>query len=310
MSDYDYIQNKRNMIVGAFVIVGVLVFAYMVFLFGELPVTVTKFTSYSGKVRFPFAPGVQENTPIRYCGYQIGRVTYVAPPEQFLDKSGRAIPQVTVEMAIDRKYSEIPANVKVKLGKRGMGSSYIDLITEPMTKEELEKLEPKYLRQGMLLQGLDSSGAEFELIPPELQNKIDTFFVKVTALTDNLNTVVGDVNNQQNFKKTLANLSKATEESITTLQQIREFSQTGKEKVAAVSDSVMQTSEELGETLVELRRTLNKINSGEGTVGKLINDGKLYDNLVDSSEELKAALEKMKKTFQKTSEKGIKVSVF
>jgi phospholipid/cholesterol/gamma-HCH transport system substrate-binding protein len=310
MSDYDYIQNKRNMIVGAFVIVGVLVFAYMVFLFGELPVTVTKFTSYSVKVRFPFAPGVQENTPIRYCGYQIGRVTYVAPPEQFLDKSGRAIPQVTVEMAIDRKYSEIPANVKVKLGKRGMGSSYIDLITEPMTKEELEKLEPKYLRQGMLLQGLDSSGAEFELIPPELQNKIDTFFVKVTALTDNLNTVVGDVNNQQNFKKTLANLSKATEESITTLQQIREFSQTGKEKVAAVSDSVMQTSEELGETLVELRRTLNKINSGEGTVGKLINDGKLYDNLVDSSEELKAALEKMKKTFQKTSEKGIKVSVF
>jgi len=310
MSDYDYIQNKRNMIVGAFVIVGVLVFAYMVFLFGELPVTVTKFTSYSVKVKFPFAPGVQENTPIRYCGYQIGRVTYVAPPAQFLDINGRAIPQVTVEMAIDRKYSEIPANVKVKLGKRGMGSSYIDLITEPMTKEELEKLEPKYLRQGMLLQGLDSSGADFELIPPELQNKIDTFFVKVTALTDNLNTVVGDVNNQQNFKKTLANLSKATEESITTLQQIREFSQTGKEKMATVSDSVMQTSEELGETLIELRRTLNKINSGEGTVGKLINDGKLYDNLVDSSEELKAALEKMKKTFNKTSEKGIKVSVF
>jgi len=310
MSDYDYIQNKRNMIVGAFVIVGVLVFAYMVFLFGELPVTVTKFTSYSVKVKFPFAPGVQENTPIRYCGYQIGRVTYVAPPAQFLDINGRAIPQVTVEMAIDRKYSEIPANVKVKLGKRGMGSSYIDLITEPMTKEELEKLEPKYLRQGMLLQGLDSSGADFELIPPELQNKIDTFFVKVTALTDNLNTVVGDANNQQNFKKTLANLSKATEESITTLQQIREFSQTGKEKMATVSDSVMQTSEELGETLIELRRTLNKINSGEGTVGKLINDGKLYDNLVDSSEELKAALEKMKKTFNKTSEKGIKVSVF
>ena len=310
MSDYDYIQNKRNMIVGAFVVVGVLIFAYMVFLFGELPVTVTKFTSYSVTVRFTFAPGVQENTPIRYCGYQIGRVTYVAPPTPFPDSSGRTVHQVTVEMSIDRKYSTVPGNVKARLGKRGMGSSYIDLITEPITEEELAKLEPKYLRQGMLIPGLDSSAAEFELIPPELQNKIDTFFVKVTTLTDNLNTIVGDTNNQQNLKKTLANLSKATEESVATLQQIREFSQTGKEKLASVSDSVMQTSEELGETLIELRRILNKINSGEGTVGKLINDGKLYENLLDSSEELKASLDKLKKTLNKTSEKGIKVSVF
>ncbi len=310
MSDYDYLQNRRNMIVGAFVIVGVLVFAYMVFLFGELPVTVTKLTSYSIKVGLPFAPGVQENTPVRYCGYQVGRVTYVGPPMPFEDEDDKFTHQVTVDMSIDRKYSTIPSNAKARLGKRGMGSSYIDLITEPMTAEELDKLEPKFLQQGMLIQALDGSAGEFELIPPELQNKIDTFFVKVTTLTDNLNTIVGDINNQQNLKKTLANLSKATEESVTTLQQIKEFSQTGKEKMASVSESVTQTSEELGETLIELRRTLNKINSGQGTVGKLINDDKLYENLVDSSEELKAALEKMKKTFNKTSKKGIKVSVF
>ncbi|MGA2916071.1 MAG: MlaD family protein [Sedimentisphaerales bacterium] len=304
MSDYDYLQNKRNMIVGAFVIVGVLVFAYMVFLFGELPVAVTKFTSYTINVRFPFAPGVQENTPIRYCGYQIGLVTKVEPPTLFKDKDGRLTPQVTVEMAIDRKYDNIPANVTVKLGKRGMGSSYIELSSAPLVADEVQK----FLQPGVTLQG--ESGGGSEILPEELQDKIDTFFGKAATLMDNLNVVVGDANNQQNLKKSLANLSKATEESITTLQEIKEFSQTGKEKLASVSDSVMQTSEELGETLIELRRTINKINSGEGTVGKLINDDKLYNNLVDSSEELKAAIEKMKKTFQKTSEKGIKVSVF
>jgi phospholipid/cholesterol/gamma-HCH transport system substrate-binding protein len=296
------------MIVGAFVIVGVLVFAYMVFLFGELPVAVTKFTSYTINVKFPFAPGVQENTPIRYCGYQIGLVTNVMPPMPFQDKNGKFIPQVTVEMAIDRKYSNIPANVKIKLGKRGMGSSYIDLSSLPMAPEEFDKLEPKFLQNGMSLQG--ESGGGSDLLPEELQDKIDTFFTKVTILADNLNVIVGDANNQQNLKSSLANLSKATEESITTLQQIREFSQTGKEKLVSVSDSVTQTSEELGETLIELRRTINKINSGEGTVGKLINDDKLYNNLVDSSEELKAALEKLTKTLNKTSEKGLKVSVF
>jgi phospholipid/cholesterol/gamma-HCH transport system substrate-binding protein len=308
MSDYDSIQNKRNMIVGAFVIVGVLVFAYMVFLFGELPVTVTKFTSYTVKVRFPFAPGVQKKTPVQYCGYQIGKVTNVEPPMPFQDKDGRFTHQVAVEMAISRDYSSIPANVKVKLLKRGMGSSYIELRTAPITAKEFDTLEPKFLRQGMILQG--ESGVISELLPEDLQDKVDSFFTKVTVLVDNLNVVIGDANNQQNLKKSLANLSKATEESVATLQEIREFSQTGKQKLASVSDSVMQTSEELGETLIELRRILNKINSGEGTVGKLITDGKLYENLLDSSEELKESLKKMKKTLEKTSEKGIQVKIF
>jgi phospholipid/cholesterol/gamma-HCH transport system substrate-binding protein len=296
------------MIVGAFVIVGVLVFAYMVFLFGELPVTVTKFTSYTVKVRFPFAPGVQKSTPVQYCGYQIGKVTYVEPPMPFQDKDGRFTHQVMVEMAISRDYSSIPANVKVKLLKRGMGSSYIELRTAPITAKEFDALEPKFLRHGMILQG--ESGVISELLPEDLQDKVDSFFTKVTVLVDNLNVVIGDANNQQNLKKSLANLSKATEESVATLQEIREFSQTGKQKLASVTESVMQTSEELGETLIELRRILNKINSGEGTVGKLITDGKLYENLLDSSEELKESLKKMKKTLEKTSEKGIQVKIF
>jgi phospholipid/cholesterol/gamma-HCH transport system substrate-binding protein len=308
MSDYDYIQQKRNMIVGAFVIVGVIVFIYMVFLFGELPVTMSKFTSYTIKVRFPYAPNVQENTPVNYCGYHIGRVTYVSPPTQFPGKDDRFIHQVTVEIAIDRKYFDIPANVKVKLLRRGMGSSYIELSTIPMTAEQISALEPKFLTDGMILQG--EGGAGSELLSEDLQNKIDTFFTKVTILADNLNIVIGDANNQQNLKNSLANLSKATEESVATLQEIREFSQTGKEKLVSVSESVMQTSEEMGETLIELRRVLNKINSGEGTVGKLINDGKLYENLVDSSEELKLSLEKLTKTLNKTSEKGIQVKIF
>ncbi len=308
MSDYDYLQNKRNMIVGAFVIVGVLVFAYMVFLFGELPVAVTELTSFSVTARFAFAPGVQETTPVRYCGYQIGKVTQVDPPAMFVNEKGQSNAQVTVKISIDRKY-KIPSNVKARLGKRGMGSSYVDLIPQQMDEQELEKLEPKFLANGMTLEVIQTTG-DSDLIPSEMQDRINTFFAKAATLMDNLNTITGDANNQKNLKNTLANLSKATEDSISTLQSIKEFSQMGKEKLVSVSDSVTQTSEELGETLIELRRTINKINSGQGTVGKLINDDRLYENLVDSSEELKVAIEKMKKTFQKTSEKGIKVSVF
>lgn len=308
MSDYDCIQQRRNMIVGAFVIVGVCVFIYMVFLFGELPVVAAKLTSYEVKVRFPSAPGIEKSTPVQYCGYPIGKVTNVSPPARFRDEQGEYRYQVLVDMAISNDYNAIPSNVRIKLFRRGMGSSYIELSTAPMTEAQLQTLEPKYITGGMVLQGENGTGSE--LIPEDLQEKFKTFFSKVTVLVDNVNTIVGDEQNKTNLKNTLANLSKVTEESIATLQQIKEFSQTGKEKLSSVSDSVTKTSEELGETLIEVRRVLNKINSGQGTVGKLINDDKLYENLVDSSEELKAALEKMKKLLDKTSEKGIQVKMF
>ncbi len=166
-----------------------------------------------------------------------------------------------------------------------------------MTTADINALETKYIKQGMVLQG--SRGGGNDLIPEDLQNDIKGFVGKITILVDNLNQIVGDQQNKTNLKNTLANVSKATEESITTLQRIREFSQSG-----------TKTSEELGETLIELRRILNKVNNGQGTVGKLVNDDKLYNNLVDSSEELKVAIEKLKKTLDKTSEKGIQVKIF
>jgi hypothetical protein len=74
--------------------------------------------------------------------------------------------------------------------------------------------------------------------------------VKISTLVDNVNVVVGDPNNQANLKSTLANLSKATEESITTLQSVRQFSDTANDKVVVVSD-------QLGATLIEIQRLVN-----------------------------------------------------
>jgi phospholipid/cholesterol/gamma-HCH transport system substrate-binding protein len=307
MSDYDVIQQKRNMIVGAFVIVGICVFVYMVFLFGELPVMTAKYTSFTITVLFPNAPGVDVSTPVQYCGYPVGKVTNIEPPKPYRQADGTFLYQVAVDVSISNDYNDIPSNAKIKLYRRSMGSSFIEITNIVTTPEELSKLQPRYLTKGMEVQG-ETGGND--LIPEDLQNKMKTLFVKVGVLVDNVNLIVGDPNNQANVKSTLANLSKATEESITTLQSVREFSNTANAKVATVSDSLIQTSDQLGETLTEIQRLVNKINAGQGTVGKLMNDDKLYYNLVESSEELKLALDKMKKVMDKTSEKGIQIKLF
>ncbi|MHB0947369.1 MAG: MlaD family protein [Sedimentisphaerales bacterium] len=300
MSDFERIQNRRNMIVGAFVIIGLAVFVYMVFLFRDMPIAMTKVTSYTVRAKFEYAPGIQTDTPVKYCGYNIGRVTEVSPPALESNGKGQFVNRVTVTIAIQKKYDDIPSNVEVELARKSLSSGYIEFKSKPMTAQEIEALNPKYLQQGMILAGTNG-GSEF--LPKDIQDKFNVLFEKVSLLLDNVNTVVGDKENQQNLKNSLANLSKATEESISTLQQIREFSAAGKTTMVTVN-------EELGETLIEMQRLLYKINSGQGTVGKLINDDRLYENLLNSSEELKEALAGMKKTFNKTSEKGIKVSVF
>jgi phospholipid/cholesterol/gamma-HCH transport system substrate-binding protein len=300
MNDYDSIQQKRNMIVGAFVIVGLCVFVYMVFLFGELPVLVAKSTSYTVKVLFPNAPGVDISTPVQYCGYPIGKVTNISQPMPYRAADGTLIHKVAVEMSISNDYNNIPSNAKVKLFRKGMGSSYIEISNVSMTADEMRNLTPRYLTKGMTLEG-ETGGSE--LIPEDLQNKLKTMLVKISTLVDNVNEIVGDPNNKANLKSTLANLSKATEESITTLQSVRQFADTANDKVITVSD-------QLGATLVEIQRLVNNINAGQGTVGKLMTDDKLYYNLVESSEELKAALEKMKKVMDKTSEKGVQIKLF
>jgi hypothetical protein len=50
---------------------------------------------------------------------------------------------------------------------------------------------------------------------------------------------------------------------------------------------------------------LEKINEGEGTAGRLINDGKLYENLLENTEQLQILLEDLIPVIEKLKEKGV-----
>ena len=71
------------------------------------------------------------------------------------------------------------------------------------------------------------------------------------------------------------------------------------ENFAKFSDSLAQI--ETGKMMKDLQATIGKFNeitqkidNGEGSVGKLLNDEKLYDNLAGASKQLEQLLEDMK----------------
>lgn len=318
MADYETIQRNRNITVGIFVLAGVIGLGWLIFKFGDMPASVTKFRSFTVFVQFPAATGVGQDTPVRFCGYQIGRVTKVKSPEIREDLfSGLRYHQTVVVLSIDKKFVNIPSNVEIKLMTRGLGSSYLEFKLDPT--KQLERLEPNkpetvYLVDGALVQG--SAGMTSEFFPEESQKKLEELVDSFRALITNANSILGDQANQANIKTTLANLTEATKQATSTLKKVEEFSAVGAEtlkntdaRMEKVVTAIVGIGEELSKTLVEMRVVLEKVNSGEGSVGKLINDGRLYENLLENAEQLELLLREARDLMAEFRKKGIKIKL-
>ncbi len=331
MSDYESGQRRRDIVVGLFVIFGLGALGWMIFQFQRLPSAISQMKSFKIYVQFASASGLQTDTPVKFCGYQIGRVTQVMPPAIRTDiDTGQPYHQTVCVLSIDEHYVNIPSNVEVKLMTRGLGSSYIELKEDPTKlpappRDPNRPNETRVLINGMLLQG--SSGMTSEFFPEESQKKLDRLLQGIGAFVANANDILGDPNNKANIKGSLAHFSDAThnaavamedarklmEQASRTLDEFKGLAATGTgslkntdAQVERLVVAIVNTSGELGRAMSELRTALEKANQGQGTVGHLVNDAKLYENLLESTDQLNRLLKDLQSLINKVSEKGLR----
>ncbi len=298
MTDYETIERRRNVAVGIFVIVAICALVWLIFMFREFPIIISRYRSFQVFVQFPSAPGVDENTPIQFCGYQIGSVTKVKAPEELTDlNTGQKYHQTVVVLSIKKKYVNIPSNVEVKLMKRGLGSSYIELKVDPnelpAPRRDPNRPGTEFLVDKIQLQG--STGMTSEFFPEESQEQLEKLVDRLNALAKHSNDIIGDPNSKEDVKKIVANVRESTKQVTQTLKELQKFFVAGTD-----------ASEELSATVRELRQILAKVNSGEGTAAKFVNDGRLYEGLVDSTEQLQVVLQELKSLIDKVNEKGFR----
>jgi ABC-type transporter Mla subunit MlaD len=255
-----------------------------------------------------------------------------------------------VILSIDKRYVTIPSCVKVKLMTRGLGSSYIELKQspdDPIIPQDPNRPETKYLIDGMWLQG--STGLTSEFFPEESQQKLSELIDGINSFIGNANDIVGSKDSKENMRKTLANLAEATKQAKATMEEFEELATAGatvlkhadakvEEVVAALVETsneikqfastgtstlqsvdakadklilaMMDTSEQLSGAMGEMRSILEKINSGDGTAGKLLNDKTFYEKLLDNTEQLDALLKEMKTFIAEWRDKKIDVRLF
>lgn len=323
MSDYESAQRRRDVIVGLFVICGLAALGWMIFKFGDLPTTVSRMRSFQIYAQFPTAPGVQKDTPVRFCGYQVGRVTSVMAPRIRTDlKTGEEYHQTVCTLSIGKDFVDIPSNVDLKLMTRGLGSSYLELKLDRDHPDPtpLDPNDPstKFLQNGMWLQG--STGMTSEFFPEESQKMLEDLVQEMRAFIGNANDILGDPENKANIKASLAHLTEAMDKAgdlmdsaEKTLESFRTLAGAGTDTLNSVDAkaerlvaSIITTSGELGQAAARLRLAMEKVNQGKGTAGRLINDAGLYENLLENTEQLSVLLKNLQDLIDKVSEKGVR----
>nr|WP_315172029.1 MlaD family protein [uncultured Flavobacterium sp.] len=154
--------------------------------------------------------------------------------------------------------------------------------------------------------GMAASVGE-KLVP--VQQKIEKLLVSADQMINGINTVL-DQKGQADLKNSLAELSKTMEQFHKASVSVNGILDTNKSKIngivtnfnkvsgdfSKISDSLQKA--DLGKTVKELNRTLanvdklmSNLQSGKGTMGKLLNDEALYANLSKTSKELELLLQ-------------------
>ncbi len=243
--------------------------------------------------------GLAPSTPVTINGLNVGKVQEISFTE---DGSGKLLVKLVVEEEFD-----FSKNSEAQLYEAGLiGGKAIAII--PAFDNAENAVKGTYLK-GTVKVGL-SELVNQRLTP--LQEKLETTFVSADSLLTNINSVFDD-RTKANLKNSIAELNttissfKNTSESLndlvsrnksnleSTLNNVENISG----NLSKITDSIAKSN--LAETIQSLQSTISnfnniliKIENGEGSIGKLMQDEGLYNNLEGATKEMEALLKDIK----------------
>ena len=247
--------------------------------------------------------GLQDAAAVVINGVKVGQVTGV--------KLNKEQGGVDVNLSVSKDY-DIPTDSKALMFSAGlMGGKSIEIKFGEVTD---------YLKNGDSIQ----TGVTLDMFDT-LANELGDIKVRVAALLDNLNQTVSGVdslidNNSKNLTKTIASLNAvmADLKRSNIIGNIDGFcatlNQNGAKLDSIITDinsvthalNEQQSGAKLAQAIAEVNTLLAKINSGNGSIGNLVSDEKLYKELAQASQNLSVLLADLKEN----PKRYINVTVF
>jgi len=251
----------------------------------DIPLFKTSKTLYT---KFSRVDGLLTGNAVSVRGKKIGSVseiTYIQEEDSIL-----------VSMSIDKEFM-IPKNSTATLVNPGpIGAKYISIKKSDSAEE---------LKDGDFIKGVYDAGIinQFATKGEQLTDQITQNLTELEQLLVNVNDALNE-NNKQQISNTLGNVAQTTETLNSIVQQRQQdlnemiqsmnsifgnldtVSTANKKSLGEIirnlesaSVELETLSKDLNQTTRSLNEILAKVDGGTGTIGKMVNDPSLYNNL-------------------------------
>lgn len=353
-------ENSRNIMVGLFVGLGLILLAVLIVLFGEAPRSVER--AYRIVMRFPSAGPVNKGDPVLVNGVEVGyvddividpndprvgvrmvtRINYEyripVDAEPLIREQTMALGRAAVRMEVTPEYHSdqmLPRDGSAEL--EGTVAGGIEELIPSETIETLnragaaladlaEELTPVAADLHMLFEQRPVAMVDSTTRPADYVANISTVVQRFDEAIININTILGNRENQENLRAALANLREASgrvneflgttnqenlSESLANLriasERFREFAGNTDDQVSRIARSIIDSTDRLDTVLDNLAVATGDMAAGRGSVGRMLKDDELYESLVLSSRQLTTAIEQLHLLLQQWRERGLKL---
>ncbi len=243
--------------------------------------------------------GLSPSAPITLNGLVIGKVTDIA----FVDHQTGML---RIEMQVKTNFPISKTSYATLYEPGLLGGKQIAIIPDLTNQTDAEDGDTLKagLKPGML------SVVGDKLSP--LQTKVEATVVTADSLLHNINNIV-DKETQQNLRQAIADMGKTMQEFNNAAKSLNGVISGNKRNIdgiltdlnktsanfAQISDSIdpeqlASAINKLEHAMTDVDKLVAEVQSGKGTLGKLLKDEGMYNNLNDASNELKELLADLK----------------
>lgn len=248
--------------------------------------------------KYPRVDGLGVSKPVLINGFQIGRVDKLE-----LQADG----SILATLKIKGQY-EIPKNSIARLegtdllGSKaivltlGTGTDYAkdgDFLNANVAKGLLETVQPVQKKAELIIGKMDSILTSVNtILNPNFQKNVDKSFNSIASTLSSLEGTSKKVDNLVGSESSRISAILANAESISgNLKKNNEKINAILNNIHNISDQVAaanfkQTIENANKAVSDLQGIVGKINNGKGTLGLLVNDTRMYENLTNASKNL------------------------
>ncbi len=256
------------------------------------------FTNYKTLyVEYKNVEGLATSAPVTINGLSIGKVNKID-----INKDNGAI---KVELQINTDFPIKSQSVAEIYAPSPIGGKQIAILP---SDKGVEVKDGDFLIASSKLGLTDELAKQIE----PLKDKIEKLLDNANVMLVNINEVL-DAKSKQNLRNSLATLDQTMTEFHTASKQLNTILAENKSKMGSTMNNLDKTvanfnkissdidQAKLGEVVQNMQTTLNKVNgimgsieSGKGTMGKLVKDEALYTNMTKTSKELELLLQDLR----------------